>query len=611
MLRVAGGSAASVHARRPLCPSRSSRHPRRRCRTPLALRVGAAIGVRSGGRHEPHGARSIAAPGARVPGHLPPRVRASRCTSRAHRARAPAHTRCRAHDCAARSLARRMGARPAAGGGGVLLATTVTAAAAAAIAVIAAAAAAAFRVGGRWRRSRRVAARSSSPSSPSRQPVRHFVRGLVNSGTVCFANALVQALAAMDPLRAYLGHVCRRAGPRRVPVCAALLLLLHQLSEAHDRPVAATSVLPLLHALRATGRADRRVDRLAGGLSGEQQDAQEFLQVLVEVIQLESTRASGPTALAALAGPPTLPRSPAQLLYGGRIVAQPQLEQPVLPLSGLMGRCTRCLSCAQVMPCRCTPLTCLVLQLPPAPMAQCSLDECLRSIGSIAYLDQRPCGRCMAQAIVAAAAAATTTTVTTTATTAAVQQSASTDAQALGDNIAKAPEQAQATIGVAAAMQRLLRLRCVDEEDVVGLARTLGSALPSCAVTHASYEAIVRAPRLLCLLLSRLRWSPYGHLLKDQRHVAFPLLLDIAPFMELAQSVPCLYRLQAVIAHLGPATSGHYVTLRRAGVSGSWLCCDDVSVRPLSQSDVLASCAYLLFYERADGTGPPCGVSVA
>lgn len=62
----------------------------------------------------------------------------------------------------------------------------------------------------------------------------------------------------------------------------------------------------------------------------------------------------------------------------------------------------------------------------------------------------------------------------------------------------------------------------------------------------------------------------------------------------------------AVVVHHGDMHSGHFVTYRRSppppksplSVSSQWLWVSDDTVRKASLQEVLASSAYLLFYER-------------
>ncbi|XP_048820096.1 ubiquitin carboxyl-terminal hydrolase 30 isoform X2 [Lagopus muta] len=89
-----------------------------------------------------------------------------------------------------------------------------------------------------------------------------------------------------------------------------------------------------------------------------------------------------------------------------------------------------------------------------------------------------------------------------------------------------------------------------------------------------------------------------------------PLLMSsgtfpLAAFPECSPPV-YLYRLMAVVVHHGDMHSGHFVTYRRSppspksplSVSNQWLWISDDTVRKASLQEVLASSAYLLFYER-------------
>jgi len=64
------------------------------------------------------------------------------------------------------------------------------------------------------------------------------------------------------------------------------------------------------------------------------------------------------------------------------------------------------------------------------------------------------------------------------------------------------------------------------------------------------------------------------------------------------------YRLTAVVVHLGDVLSGHFVTFRRApSLNGQrfpsdWLYTSDLCVRRATLSEVLASDAYMLLYEK-------------
>lgn len=60
-----------------------------------------------------------------------------------------------------------------------------------------------------------------------------------------------------------------------------------------------------------------------------------------------------------------------------------------------------------------------------------------------------------------------------------------------------------------------------------------------------------------------------------------------------------LYELKAVVLHQGNERCGHFTAYRRLA-NGQWFFISDDSVRSVSPDEVLASCAYMLFYERKD-----------
>ncbi|XP_044058335.1 ubiquitin carboxyl-terminal hydrolase 16 [Siniperca chuatsi] len=129
-------------------------------------------------------------------------------------------------------------------------------------------------------------------------------------------------------------------------------------------------------------------------------------------------------------------------------------------------------------------------------------------------------------------------------------------------------------------------------------------------------------PPVLTLHLKRFQQNGYS-ICKVNRHVQFPLILDLAPFC----GVKCknvtegdtqiLYSLYGIVEHSGTMRSGHYTgyvkvrpecpkpssnELAAEGDAkpprGSWFHISDTSVQPVSESKVQSCQAYLLFYER-------------
>lgn len=128
-------------------------------------------------------------------------------------------------------------------------------------------------------------------------------------------------------------------------------------------------------------------------------------------------------------------------------------------------------------------------------------------------------------------------------------------------------------------------------------------------------------PSVLTLHLKRFQQNGYS-ICKVNRHVTFPMILDLAPFCAVkCKNIPeghsqILYGLYGIVEHSGTMRSGHYTAyvkvrpeypqpssngLRDGDAEpsrGSWFHISDTSVQPVSESKVQSCQAYLLFYER-------------
>uniref|UniRef100_A0A8C1AS38 Ubiquitin carboxyl-terminal hydrolase n=1 Tax=Cyprinus carpio carpio TaxID=630221 RepID=A0A8C1AS38_CYPCA len=126
------------------------------------------------------------------------------------------------------------------------------------------------------------------------------------------------------------------------------------------------------------------------------------------------------------------------------------------------------------------------------------------------------------------------------------------------------------------------------------------------------------------MLISALPPVAGMNLRKVNRHVDFPLLLDLAPFCSatcknLGSGERVLYSLYGIVEHSGSMRGGHYAAYvkvrtpqrkpeQRRNQSGSreassapqgqWVYVSDTSVQTVPESRVLNSQAYLLFYEE-------------
>ncbi|NXS93287.1 UBP45 hydrolase, partial [Jacana jacana] len=146
--------------------------------------------------------------------------------------------------------------------------------------------------------------------------------------------------------------------------------------------------------------------------------------------------------------------------------------------------------------------------------------------------------------------------------------------------------------------------------------------------TNARKQLLISSvPAILVLHLKRFHQAGLS-LRKVNRHVDFPLILDLAPFCSascknVADSARVLYSLYGIVEHSGSMRGGHYAAyvkvrtpskkllehisatksvlgLKEAmGASGGqWVYVSDAHVQMVPESRVLNAQAYLLFYER-------------
>ncbi|XP_064473286.1 ubiquitin carboxyl-terminal hydrolase 16-like isoform X2 [Ornithodoros turicata] len=117
----------------------------------------------------------------------------------------------------------------------------------------------------------------------------------------------------------------------------------------------------------------------------------------------------------------------------------------------------------------------------------------------------------------------------------------------------------------------------------------------------ASLQLLVQdPPRVLTLHLKRFQQNGRA-LCKVNRHVPFPLNLDLAPYccqQKLEQGSSTEYTLYGVVEHSGRLSGGHYTAYVKQRSSGHWFHASDSHVSEVTEPTVLKSQAYLLFYER-------------
>ncbi|KAL1518008.1 hypothetical protein ABEB36_001696 [Hypothenemus hampei] len=104
---------------------------------------------------------------------------------------------------------------------------------------------------------------------------------------------------------------------------------------------------------------------------------------------------------------------------------------------------------------------------------------------------------------------------------------------------------------------------------------------------------VERAPMALCIQLKRFSVSNN----KITKHIAFRNRLDLSRYARQKPQVPLVYRLVALVTHMGPTVNcGHYTAVGQAP-SGNFYQFDDSMVRPISHQSVFNTNAYIMLYE--------------
>ncbi|NXG47737.1 UBP36 hydrolase, partial [Psilopogon haemacephalus] len=114
-------------------------------------------------------------------------------------------------------------------------------------------------------------------------------------------------------------------------------------------------------------------------------------------------------------------------------------------------------------------------------------------------------------------------------------------------------------------------------------------------VSASKHFSIHQAANVLTVALKR--FAPFGGG-KIAKAVAYPMLLDVRPYLSVPCRDPVLYRLYAVLVHSGHSChAGHYYCYVKAS-NGQWHLMNDERVCLVDIQEVLGQQPYLLFYQR-------------
>ncbi|KAF9238795.1 hypothetical protein BU15DRAFT_88241 [Melanogaster broomeanus] len=341
-----------------------------------------------------------------------------------------------------------------------------------------------------------------------------YYPGLVNiSGTYCFMNSTIQAMASLSYLQPYLVSAHGKAVQLDVPspVIDALLTLLQDLNTPRN---SYHSIRPLEIIEALVNHSPSKHNSLFS--SREHQDAQELFQLVSECIKKEVAavnkerqRDRGLGGLSQLSGD-----------------ANQDIGMSVF--DGLTANRRSCVVCGYTEAVMHFAFDSWQLAVPR--YATCRLEDCLAEYTKLEVLHDCICRKCSMIA---------------------TYERLVQEADRLANIVSADP---QATIS-----------RKRKAKDARKLEQRMRSSLE-----HGRMEEDVKGVRLekppLVLALHLNRSLSYGQFaMKNSIRIIFPEILDLTPFTTSAMySTPrTIYRLSAVVCHYGQHSFGHYVCFRR------------------------------------------------
>ncbi|BFZ64310.1 ubiquitin-specific protease ubp1 [Saitoella coloradoensis] len=390
------------------------------------------------------------------------------------------------------------------------------------------------------------------------------VGGLVNSGNSCFLNSVLQAFASLDSIPAYLTSISS-ASPRPTPVSIALNRTLAQLNTSGSH-----TPRDVVYALSS----NRRV------VNNEQQDAQEFFQIITGALDDEAAKVSRRRHLG-----PGMSLKPNRLYPTPAHAIQGERERGMKsPFEGLMANRVGCLSCGYVEAIRHENFTNLSVPLPNE--RGCTLEQCLQSYTTLERIIGVPCRMC----------------------------SIITTQKQLEKLISTSPTPLPALVE----REELLRT-AVDEwnpEHKVLKGVKLPVQIDS---TKTKIAAIARGPQALILHINRSALNfTTGVVHKNAAAVSYAPVLDLSRYMSTHAALStdprtplaCAeveggenhdqYELKSVVVHYGSHSFGHYVAYRKT--TNGWFRISDRDIWACTERDVLGemSNVFMLMYEKME-----------
>ncbi|KAK7087712.1 ubiquitin carboxyl-terminal hydrolase 30-like [Littorina saxatilis] len=430
--------------------------------------------------------------------------------------------------------------------------------------------------------------------------------GLHNFGNSCFLNVILQSWAACPSLLRWLGSKAK--AQQEGSLTAAVYKVLKVLNNASEEPQ------PDVY---SPGNVLTAMERKGWIISPGQQDCHELMHALSETLDEEACPA--PKVLSLFDVTALQESRSAQLKARTRITS----NLPVLPrrqespLHGLLASQISCISCENHCPVKYDVFDCLTVSMPQySLLGEMDLESLLTSYVSPEVIENAHCPNCAKQR--SAGKDGSRRSIKRTLTIGKLPQCLSMHIQRLQMANDGMPIKRQEHVSFPETLEmdpflyNMAGSHILAKQGLCG-GKKATSYRSSAAVNllrALNYDASVarnglflRPPSPLLLPSSMADVNHNGPAsLPDVNHNSSGLVTS-------QKKGHYIYRLTAVISHLGNVESGHFVTYRRGPLrakseqeqqmADSWWLASDCSVERVPLSHVLASQAYMLFYERA------------
>lgn len=450
--------------------------------------------------------------------------------------------------------------------------------------------------------------------------------GLGNWDNSCYQNSVLQGLAALEPLKAYL----KRAQHLSDSTGGALLETVGRLNDADNN-----------------GKQLWTPAKLKSMSSWQQQDAQEYFSKLMDELDKEAAKAKvSSTVVPGLEGIVEKPDSEDEAqVQTIKPVERECAEIPTLrnPLEGLLAQRVACTRCGFSEGMSMIPFNCLTLPL--GSESSYDVSQCLDDYTKLESISEVECTKCTLLH------AEQKLTQMLPKSSSSLSSESTTDPEL--SQMLQLPVELRAQ-----AYERLQAIqRALAEDDFADktVNETCQISKKARVSTTKTRQAVIgRAPQSLVVHVNRSVFDEMtGAQRKNYANVRFPLALDLNPWMlseradevvehsrrpesmlsddaaNEAASSRLLYRLKAVVTHYGRHENGHYICYRQHPVRASiesnadtavmeeaeqkdcdsnlkWWRLSDEDVSPVSEQDVLAQGGvFMLFYERQDANQRP------